>query len=160
MADPVLYATQEDLESALSPSTVIALFEDTNNGHVDRKAIVAVLNRASRMVDSHLARVYRGPFPVSQVPVPEIIKAVTIEYAMAFSFERHPEYVHTYGEEYRSKSKFERAESMAERLVTGQLEIPDWTLQPKGGNIGGIILSDGPRTIIDGIDGSSNGGDF
>lgn len=160
MADPIVYATQEDLEGALSQSTVTALFDDDNNGQVDTKAIMAVLNRASRMVDSYLARVYDGPFPVPQTPVPEVIKVVTLEFAIAYSYERHPEYVHTYGEQYRSKSKFERAESMAERLCTGQLEIPDWQLQPKAKNIGGIIISDGPRTIIDGFDGTYNGGDF
>lgn len=160
MTEPVLYAEQTDLEYVLSPTTVRILFEDQGNGVVDQKAIKGVLNRASRMVDSYLARVYKGPFPVSQVPVPEIIKAVTLEFAVAYSFERHPEYVHTYGETFRSKSKLEGAEAMAERLCTGLQEIPDWGLSPKAMNIGGIIISDGPRTIIDGIDGEYNGGDF
>lgn len=160
MADPIVYATQEDLEGALSQSTVQALFDDDNNGSADSKAILAVLNRASRMVDSYLARVYVGPFPVTQTPVPEVIKVVTLEYAIAYSFERHPEYVHTYGEHYRAKSRFDRAEAMAERLCNGMMEIPDWILQPKPRNVGGIIISSGPRTIIDSFDGEENGGDF
>lgn len=156
----VAYLVQDDLESALSPSTVLALYDDENKGVVNQTALNAVLTRASRWVDSYLARVYVGPFPVSQLPVPEIIKDAAIEFAIAFSFERHPEYVQTYGEQYRAGTRFKRACEMMDRICQGQQEIPDWNLQPKPRNVGGIITSAGPRTIIDSPDGSVNGGDF
>lgn len=159
MAD-VLYATQADLEGALSPTTVQMLFDDDGNGAINQKALIAVLERASREVDSYLARVYVGPFPVVQPKVPAAIRNATLEFAIAFSFERHPEYVHTYGEHYRSKSRHDRAIAMMERICTGLQEIPDWVLQPKARNIGGIIIDDGARTIIDSADGTYNGGDF
>ena len=160
MADPVLYATQQDLEWNLSPSTVQALFDDNREGQVSSEAIIGVLVRARDWVDSFLARVYLGPFPVIQTPVPGSIKNCTVEFAIAFAFERHPEYVHTYGEAYRSITRFKRACEMAERLCNGMQEIPDWILQPKPRNIGGIITYSGPRTIVDNPDGSRNGGDF
>lgn len=159
MADPVLYASQGDLEHLLSPATVRALYDD-GNGTVNQEALKGVLNRASRQVDSYLARVYKGPFPCTQVPVPELIKAVTLEFAIAYSFERHPEYVHTYGEAFRAKSKMESAREMAERCCNGLQEITDWAGQAQAGNIGGIVISEGPRTIIDGPNGEYNGGDF
>jgi len=154
------YATQEDLEHQLSPATVQNLFDDQNMGSVYTPALDAVLLRASSWVDSFLARVYRGPFPVTQSPVPQAIKDACLEFAISFSFERHPEYVQTYGETYRSTVRFKRACEMMERICNGMQEIPDWTLQPKQLNIGGIITVSGPRTIIDNPDGSSNSGDF
>lgn len=154
------YITKTDLENALSPETVTALYNDQEQGVVYEPALLGVLTRASSMVDSYLARVYKGPFPVTQLPVPEAVKNCCIEFAIAFSFERHPEFVHTFGEAYRSTTRFKRATEMAENLATGLQEIPDWTLSPRGGNVGGIIISVGPRTIIDGYDGSDNGGDF
>lgn len=155
-----LYATQTDLENALSRSTVTALFDDDGAGIPTQGALDGVLERASRRVDSYLARVYLGPFPVTQVPVPMVIRDAALEFAIAFSFERHPEYVHTYGETYRGASRYKRACDMMDRLCQGQQEIPDWTLQPKPRNVGGIINSTGPRTIIDSPDGTNNGGDF
>lgn len=155
-----LYVTQEDLENALSPPTVTALFDDAGLGVPSVGALTGVLERASRRVDSYLARVYVGPFPVTQTPVPMVIKDAALEFAIAFSFERHPEYVHTYGETYRGASRYKRACEMMDRLCQGQQEIPDWVLQPKPRNVGGIITSAGPRTIINSPDGTNNGGDF
>lgn len=160
MTAPVIYASENDLRNALSPATVIALFDDENAGTAEAGALKAVLDRASRWVDSYLARVYVGPFPVTQTPVPATIKLATLEFAIAFAFERHPEYVHTYGEQYRASSRFKRGTEIMDRLCQGQQEIPDWSLQPKPRNVGGIITSEGPRTIIDSVDGTYNGGDF
>lgn len=154
------YIDQTDLEAALSPATVLALFNDQNEGVVYTPALLAVLTRASTEVDSYLARDFKGPFPVPQTPVPAVIKNCTVEFAIAFSFERHPEYVHTYGEQFRGTTRYKRACEMAERLATGLQETPDWVLQPRGGDVGGIIFSAGPRTITDSPDGTYNGGDF
>ncbi len=156
----ILYATRADLESALSPTTVLTLFDDGNSGNVSQVALDGVLNRASRMVDSYLARVFKGPFPVTQTPVPSTITFAALEFAIAFSFERHPEYVHTYGETYRASTRFKRATEMMDRICQAQQEIPDWVLQPKQRNIGGIVIDDGPRTVVDNADGSTNLGDF
>ncbi len=154
------YIDQSDLENALSPATVVQLYNDVNQDAVYAPALLGVLKRASGEVDSYLARVYVGPFPIAQSPVPEAVKNCALEFAIAFSFERHPEYVHTYGEQYRGATRYKRACEMAERLATGLQELPDWTMQPRGGNVGGIITYQGPRTIIDNIDGTENGGDF
>lgn len=154
------YITKADLEAALSPATVLALFNDEDQGTVYMPALLTLLQRASNEVDSYLARSFKGPFPVAQSPVPAIIKNCTIEFAIAFSFERHPEYVHTFGEQYRGSTRYARACAMAERLATGLQETPDWVLYPKGTNVGGIIVNSGPRTIVDSPDGTYNGGDF
>ena len=154
------YIAQSDLENALSPQTVAALYDDQNVGSAYAPAITAVLTRASTMVDSYLARVFQGPFPVPQLPVPQAIVDATLEFAIVMSFERHPDYVRTFGEEQRSGSRWKRAIDLMERICDGLQEIPDWNLQPKAGNIGGVIYSAGPRTIVDNTDGTSNTGDF
>jgi len=156
----IVYVTQEDLEQALSPATVLALYNDLNNDSVNPTALEGVLIRATTWVDSYLATQYLGPFPVPQTPVPMMIKMAALEFAIAFSFERHPEYVLTYGESFRATARFKRACEIMERIISSQQQIPDWALQPKGKNVGGIINSTGPRTIIDGPNGENNGGDF
>lgn len=156
----IYYATQQDLENALSPATVLALYDDGNSGSINQTALLGVLKRARGWVDSYLATQYLGPFPVPQSPVPVAIVNAALEFAISFSFERHPEYVHTYGESYRATARFDRACEMMARIVGGIQEIPDWTLQPKGRNVGGIIIQSGPLTIIDSPDGTKNGGDF
>lgn len=156
----IVYATQTDLENSLSPATVLALYNDDNDSQVNAVAIEGVLVRATNWVDSYLATQYLPPFPVTQTPVPAMIVAAALEFAIAFSFERHPEYVHTYGETFRAATRFKRACEMMDRIVASQQQIPDWVLQPKGKNVGGIINSSGPRTIIDGPNGENNGGDF
>lgn len=144
----------------LSPATVLALFDDQNTGVVHAPAMVGVLRRARGWVDSYLATQYQPPFPVPQIPVPEMIKNASLEFSISFSFERHPEYVHTYGEAYRATSRFDRACEMMTRIMSNIQEIPDWLQQSKARNVGGIITSTGPRTIIDSPDGRYNGGDF
>lgn len=163
MADPILYVKQEDLEAALSPATVLQLFNDNNTGVVDAARLRATLVRGRDEVDGYLATVFEGPFPVPQAVtvVPGIIRNATLDFVIAFSFERHPEYVQTYGENYRAASRFERAREMMRRIVAGEIRIPDWVLQPKGGaNIGGQSDAGGARIITPDPDGTNNQGDF
>lgn len=153
------YLNQTDLENAINVQTVLAIFDDAGTGTINQVALTDCLSRASAMVDSYLARVYRGPFPITQTPFPAMIKIAAIDFAVAYAFERHPEYVRSYGEEKRQE-RWARARDMMERICDGLQEMPDYTAQPKQANLGGIVYSAGPRTIIDNFDGTANGGDF
>lgn len=157
------YLTQNDLENAITPQTVLGLFDD-GTGTVNAPAVIDVCNRASAMVDSYLARVYKGPFPVVQTPYPEMIKVAALDFAIAYSFERRPDYVRTFGENPRAE-RWKRGLDMLERIADGLQELADFQAQPKQQTLGGIIYEHGPnnpanRTIIDGSDGTYNGGDF
>lgn len=154
------YATREDLEAAISAGTVAALFNNVQTNAVDTAALLKVLTRASARVDGWLATVFLGPFPVEQTPVPAIIVDAALEFAIAFSFMRHPEYVQTYGEEYRAQTRLASANEMMERITSGEIRLPDWVLQPKGQNVGGYVVDGGHRIISTDPDGTENSGDF
>jgi phage gp36-like protein len=154
-----LYIAQTDLESALSPQTVLALFDDTNTGVVSSVALAAVLTRACANVDSFLARTFTGPFPIQGTP-PALVVEAAIEFAKAFAFERHPDYVRTFGQNYNAASQYERALALMERVADALQQLPDWAANIKPKNVGAIVYSAGPRMIVDSPDGTSNGGDF
>jgi hypothetical protein len=153
------YIVQADLENALSPSTILAIFEDQNTGAVNTTALNDICARATARVDSWIAAVYDGPFPITQSPVPAMCKELALEYGVAFCFERHPEYVRTFGELPRAE-RWKRADELGLRLQKAVQRMPDYTAQPKPRNVGGIVYDSGPRTIVDSADGTRNGGDF
>jgi hypothetical protein len=153
------YIAQSDLENATSPQTVLACFDD-GSGQINQNALNSVLARACGQVDSYLARVFKPPFPVVQAPAPQMIQTAATDFAVAYMFERHPEYVKTYSE--KRAELWKRASAMMERICDGLQELPDYTAQPKQRNIGGPIYTPAyePRTIIDARDGTYQGGDF
>jgi Protein of unknown function (DUF1320) len=156
----VAYIAQADLENALSPQTILAIFQDDLTvGTPSAAAMADVCARASAMVDSWLAPVYTGPFPIVQSPVPAMCKELALHYAVAFSFERHPDYVRTFGEAPRAE-RWRRADEMGARLQAAVLRIPDYVADPVPANVGGLVYDTGPRTILDAADGTSHGGDF
>jgi hypothetical protein len=89
------------------------------------------------------------------------LKQAALAFAVPFAFMRHPEYVRTYGDDPRGGLKaLQMAGEFMERLCTGKQFLVDVPLEPKPSVVGGIVYSAGPRTVIDGIDGTFNGGDF
>lgn len=150
------YLTQLDLENALSASTVLALY-DTGYGAVDTVAVAAVCQRASDTVDSYMATEYPGPWPTT-APIPAMMKENALQYAIAFSFMRHPEYVRQYGDDARSKDLFAEAKAMSGRIADAiqiMVERPG-----QEGNVGGVALTGGPRLMIDAANGTPVASDF
>jgi hypothetical protein len=148
------YIFQADLENALSVPTVLAIFDD-GSGTVNASAINAVIDRAEAEVDSYLPSNYPAGTPA---PSDRLLKHAALEFAVCFSMEKHPEYVRNFGEEPRTNPRYTRARQLMQRIVDGVQRLPDTPTKPR--NVGGVVYSAGPRTIIDNIDGSSNLGDF
>jgi hypothetical protein len=160
------YITIQDLVNALSPSTVLALFDDQNINIINDPPLVAVVEsviaRAEAEVNSYLARAYpKLKLPVTQAPQSQMLKQAALAFAVPFSFQRHPEYVKTYGDDPRGGMiALKRADEFMERLCTGKQFLNDVPAEPKPSIVGGIVYSPGPRTTIDSPDGTYNGGDF
>lgn len=152
------YLVQSDLENAIGLQTVFALFSD-GTAQVNAAAMADCLNRASYLVDSFIARVYAGPFPITQSPIPGMIRVAAIDFAASFAFERHPEYARSFGEDPRAKL-WQRALDTMERICDALQEMPDFVAQPKQKTIGGVLYDKGPRTISDDTSGNDRGGDF
>jgi hypothetical protein len=147
------YIDSVDLEHALSPTTVAAIFDDDGDGVADPAPIAAVIDRAEAMVDS---------FVVTEQPVPvrgrdRLLRHAALEFAIAFSFERHPEYVRTFGEAERA-NRWQRGIELMERIANAVQMLPD--VKRKPANVGGIVYDRARRVVVDDADGTANAGDF
>ncbi len=153
------YITQAEFSFALAPVAMLAIFDDNNDGALDSEAIDSIIARASSMVDAWIAPVYKGPFPITQTPIPALIRELTLQYSAVFALERHPDYAQSFNG-YTRKERWDAADQMGQRLQAAVLRIPDYVAQPKPANVGGIVYDNSSRVMIDNADGTSNRGDF
>lgn len=152
------YISQTDLENALSPETMLALFDDTNTRVVSTTAVAAVIARAEAMVRSFLIGFYGMPLAQS---VDELVKHAALEYAVAYSYERNPDYMREFKLELAAKDRADRADKLMLRIQAAIQKLPDQpnpTTAPK--NVGGVVLDTGPRLSIPSADGTDNGAGF
>lgn len=152
------YLTLAELVVAMSPAVVTAIFDDDSDSVIDEASVEEFIDRGSAMTDSVIAPVYSGPFPITQQPVPAMIKEHTLQWTLFFILERFPEFTRTLGQ--NQENRYKQAVTLGERLQSAVLRIPDLTSQPKPANVGGIVRDDGKRIFIDSADGTSNRGDF
>lgn len=154
-----MYVTQAEVEYALTVPLVAAAYDDDQDGVVDEPALEAAIARASSMVDSWIAPVYAGPFPITQQPVPAMIRELTLQFVEALTYDRRPDLARITGSDVQQK-RWDRANDMGKRLQSAVQRIPDNAAQPKPSNVGGIVTDDAKRVIIAGRDGYANRGDF
>lgn len=160
------YVAIGDIVSAISPTTVLALADDDNTGDIGDSGVIAVVGsviaRAEAEVNSYLMRAYPTlTFPVVQSPLSVMLQQAALMFAIPYLYMRHPEYVKTYGDDVRGGTDaVQNARDFMDRLCTGRQFLFDVPAGPKPSVLGGIYISNGPRTIIDGPDGCINSGDF
>ena len=146
------YITKTDLENALSPATVFELFGDANNGTLNETAIEAVIEDAEAEVESFLIGFVKLPLSATY---DALIKRACKDFAMSFSFERHPEYVKCFGEEKRAE-RWKRAVDRMVRIRTAAQRLPDNEAEAgppanvggKVGAIGQCTRPDPPRRVF------------
>lgn len=154
-----LWIDQDTLTSALTPKVMLALFDDGNLGTPDAAAVQLVLDDAEAEVQSYLVGDYPNPLPVSAAS-DALLRRCALDFAICLSFERHPEYVRSIGEEQRKETRWDRACKRMARIQSA-IQIPPTLSQAvQPANIGGIVTDNSKRIIIDGADGTFNGGDF
>jgi hypothetical protein len=131
--------TQTDLENALSPSTVRAIFDDTGTNTVNTTAVAAVITRAESQVYSYLKTTYPDlPIPYAASPAPEVLKSAVLEFAIVYTRDRKPEY---WPDNSRERSeRLKAAFDMADRFAKARQVIYDvGGVQPA--NVGGVVRS-------------------
>ncbi|WP_394849694.1 DUF1320 domain-containing protein [Pendulispora brunnea] len=160
MAPSAFYITPSDLRLALTPDTFLEIFDDDRDRVVtdEDPAVEQVLERAQGDVESYLLRIY-GTLPPPAAGVPRLLKSAALDYAIAYSFERHPEYVRSFGEEKRAE-RWLRAERRMERIAQAVQILADHAPEPKPRILLPHIYDNARRVVTDDPDGSSNGGDF
>lgn len=157
--------TAADLRNALGPQLYLAVFDDENVGDTDivdtSGQVKLVLRRAHMRTVSWLPAIYAGKLPDgTDAEISDLLIDAELLYAQGLAIERHPEYVKQYGETGRLKSWREQADSIMKDVLEATRRIADVPPEPKPANVGGIVVNNGPRVVVDNPDGSSNSGDF
>jgi len=111
-----MYASIDDLEVRLEPSTLIALADDDNNGVADTDVINAAIIDADSLIDSYLLKRYTLPLDST----PAVIKSISCVLAINNLFARRKETVSPeHVERYRS------AMGVLEKISLGEIDIGD-----------------------------------
>lgn len=146
------YAEISDLEDAIGAPALLRIYNDLGKGVRNDRAVQAILERASAQVDSRLPRGYISKLPFAESPVPALLKSACIDYAIAYTFERSPEYARTFGENARL-SFWNRADKTMENIATAVQYISDSTQEPVAKTTGGTVVNPSPRIFSEGDDG-------
>jgi len=155
----------KDLRTALNPTTYLAIFDDDNTGDIDAvdasDQVTLCIRRAHTRVVSRLGVLYEKIPDGTDSSYPELLVDAELNYAQGIAFDRHPEYVKTFGESDRRKACFEQAEATMDMLQEAILRIVDVPPEPKPRNVGGVVVDDGQRVFLgrNGC-GGFNSGDF
>lgn len=157
-----IWLNQIDIENALTPSVVLALFDDGNTGSVNGTAIAACIDTGEQEVLSWLIDEY-GPAPLSaavqaQLAADPALKYAALDYVKAVCFDRHPEYPQGATDAKERKWRYERADARMERYLSGKQRPPTVATPPA--NVGGAYVDNGNRIYVDSSDGTSNSGDY
>lgn len=129
------YWDQQDLEARISPETVRQIFDDDYNGNVDGSAIARLQADSDSYVDGFLRGIYTLPLTV----VPNEVKRLSLDVAVAYAVDRWPDYVRVDGEKLR-----ERARGDLMDLRNGKTRLDVVGTPEPGANEGGTVLSGDP----------------
>lgn len=124
------YFTQTDLELRLSTEVVKQIYDDDNSGSAKSDAIDALVSDASSKVDSYLRGIYTLPLAV----VPNEVKRLALDVAVAYAAQRHAEYVRR-----DWKPLMEQVEKDLEKLRLGKTRLDVQTDPEPGANEGGFV---------------------
>lgn len=152
------YIDQAALELRLTPTTLAALFNDTGDGVVNTDAVEAIIEDAEGEAEGFFGGQYPIPLPE---PNDRLLRKSVLDLAVAFSYDRAPEYVRTFAEQARDTGLYKRAVARLLRIKAALQILPDQS----GGaaaplNVGGVVTDNGPRMMIDSADGTANNSGF
>lgn len=109
------YASAADLEFVIPAETVRQIFDDDLSGTADASTVDYYLDLAQSFVNSYLEQLYAIPLAS---PVPNLVRHLTIEVAVAFAYRRHPEYVRS-----GWKEIFEETKTMLQQIRDGKIGL-------------------------------------
>ncbi len=165
------WVTPKQLRLALGPVTYMALFDDDRTGSpaaVDASDQVAqALEESAAEVASYLPALYTAPSSPAQLPgqTAWLLTGAQLMYAKCLSWQRHPEYVKTYGAQPGGKleqlfrDKMVRIQSSIQQVAPGAATDGSSPVADPP-NVGAHVTPDDDRIIINDADGTPNIGDF
>ena len=148
---------QADLENRLSIASVLGLYDD-GNGTVNATALAAVIVNAEQETLSWLVDEQGNvPSMPSDLQTDPFFKGCALDFAIAYSIERRPEYAKQAGLGTK-ESYFARASKRMERVLDGRQRATQMAERPA--NVGGMVNDNSNRIIVDNADGTQNSGDY
>ena len=152
-----IWLEQTDLTNVLSVATFAAIFDDASTGVTNLDIVASVIERAEQEVMSWLIGQYGQAVQSDPgLGADLFLKGCALEFAIVFAFDRYPEYVRANGKE--REARYARAEERMTRVL--QSRQRPTALKNLPANVGGSTVASGPRMVIDGTDGTYNGGDY
>lgn len=154
-----------ELRLALTSTTFMAIFDD---GKSKDPAVVEVSDQVSLILElswaqcsSFLPPIYQSDPAELPDRVSTLLKLAQLTFGRALSYQRHPEYVKTFGAEPGGKL-WTIAENIMKNIQAGVQRIPpkDAPPDPTPYNVAGPVADDGKRMIVTSPDGTDNMGDW
>lgn len=145
--------TQRDLENAITRETLIQCADDDRDGEPDFRVVARIIEDAEAYAESFLPGYYDRS---DRKQTDRLYKLALVELAQSYTLRRHPEYAKTFGKDGRVDTLKKSATDMLQRIQQGTQRLPDVEASKGPKNSGVFLDSSGPRTIIDGVDGSNN----
>lgn len=156
-----LWLSYQDLIDATSTDLAVACLNDDGNTPVaDTHATKSVIARAEAKVLSYLSEY--GPPPFSEAILTDLgqdpfLGQCALNYAVAFMFDKHPEYVRE-GKASDVQKRLAYADAEMARVLESRQRPPQVKTPPA--NVGGTVVDDAPRLYVDGPQGQKNNGDY
>jgi hypothetical protein len=151
-----VWISSADVEAFLSPAVLREIYDDTNLGPgvfdpATSAAVLLDIDAAEGQTASYLLPEYAiGVIEATD----RLVRILALEFFRSYAFERHPELVRSG----QAAEMRKRADTFALRVQAATQRLPDTTAKPA--NVGGVVVSNGPRAFLDTSDGRYIGGDF
>lgn len=111
-----MYCQNSDIENHLNNEILLLLTDDDKNGIVDSDIIEAAIVSAESVINAFLENSFSVPFS----PVPDFIKNLTIDIAVAELYSRHPEV-----KSETVRKKYLDAIRILSQLAKGEINLSD-----------------------------------
>jgi len=144
------YVSREDLENALGAELVRSIYDDDQDGSPQEGAVIACCAWASSAVDTFF-RSLQEEIVLPLVTVPDEVRFIALEFAIAYTMRRRPELATTLGSkswtDYRDsaveqmKRYLDGLQTLSTTSLTNDAGVPDVFSDERRGEIGGTTDS-------------------
>lgn len=138
------YISDADLLAAIGIDPLLATSDDTNAGVPSDAVLQLVIDSAEGEVDSYLVGFQAYPIVDGE---DRLIRLSALDFAVAFLFERHPEYVRNRDNK-QGEVRYQRAVERMFRIQQARQRLPDENANSAPKNVGAIVTNGSPKFML------------
>lgn len=138
------YIVDADLLAAIGEDPLNATADDDNDGTPDPTVLAQIIESAEAEVDSYLIGFYTFPLTA---PTDGLVRLSALDFAVAFLFERHPEYVRNRDNK-QGEARYTRAKERMYRIQQARQRLPEESQIQTPKNVGGLYTNTGPTFML------------